>query len=161
MVKSNTINRAGRATGMLFSSILMLIAVEACSKSETDQSAAKPAATAMEKAGDTLDQVTEKTKTMTNEVVKSAGEMADKAAQSAKDGYDAAGDVVKKTTEKAKDAYQSADRMVSDAVKSGTSTTPSATEMENAAKVPTEQNGDAIETQVNKAMDAVPTLPGK
>ncbi len=161
MANDENTKRFGRAVTMLIASFSMLLAVHGCSKSETEQSAAEPAGKVMEKAGDTLDQVTEKTKTIANEAVQSAGEVADKAAQTAKDAYDAAGNAVKETTEKAKDAYQAADRMVSDAVKTGSDQAPSASEMENPMKDSAGQGGDSVETNVNKALESVPSLPGK
>lgn len=161
MANDDKIRKVGRTVTMSIVTISMLIAVNACSKSETEQSAGEPAGKVLEKAGDTLDQVTEKTKTIANEAVQSAGEVVDKATQTAKDAYDAAGDAVKETTEKAKDAYQSADRMVSDAVKSGNQRAPVASEMESAIDKPTEKDGDSIETRVNEALESVPSIPGK
>ena len=154
MADDEKTKRFGRAVTMLFTSMCMLLVVYGCSKSETEQSGAEPAGKVMEKAGDTLDQVTEKTKTIADEVT-------DKAAKTAKDAYDAAGNAVKETTDMAKDAYQSADRMVSDAVKSGSDQVPSALEMKNPSKDAAKQGGDAVETQFNKALESVPSLPGK
>lgn len=161
MMNHDKIKRAGRALAMLIVSFTMLLTVHACSKSETEQSGANPSGKTLENAGDTLNRVTEKTKAITSEAVKSAGEAVDKAAQTAKDAYDAAGNAVKDTTEKAKDAYQSADRMVSDAVNSGSREASSATEMENPIKDTPGQSGDSVETRVNKTLESMPSLPGK
>ncbi len=160
MEHTHTMIRAGRAVAILIASFYILLAAYACSKSENQQSAVEPGKKAVENAGDTVNQVTEQTTAITSEAVKTAGEMVDKATQTAKDAYDAAGDAVDRTTEKAKEAYQSADRMVSDAV-SGSGAAPSATEMESPIKVPSKSNDDTVETQVNKALESVPSIPGK
>jgi vacuolar-type H+-ATPase subunit H len=158
MVKPVEIKRTFGTVGMLIVSLALLVAVEACSKGESEQTAAKPGSNAVEKAGDALDKVAEKTKAITGEAVKSAGEMVDKATDTAKDAYDAAGNAVEKTAEKAKEAYQSADRTVSEAINSGTTT---ATDMQNSATDTTDQNRDSIETSVSKALESVPSHPDK
>jgi len=160
MMNSNMITRFGRAIAILFMSFFMLMAVHACSKSENPQSTAKPKTTVEEKAGNAINQVTEKTKAITSDAVKTAGEVVDKATDSAKQAYDAAGSAVEKTTEKAKEAYQSADRMVSDTVKGDNTMPSSSTEMKSPLQVPSEQNSDTVETRVNKALESVPSIPG-
>lgn len=108
MVDQNTIRRFGKAAGMLVLSLTLLLAVYACGKNEADQSAAQPASDTVKRLEDTVDNVTHKTKAVTKEAVKSAGEMVDKASQGAKDAYNAAESKLEETVENATDAVRTA-----------------------------------------------------
>lgn len=158
MVQQMKIKRTFGTVGMLIVSLSLLFAVEACSKGENEQTAAKPGSNVVGKGDNALDKVAEKTKAVTGEAVKSAGKMVDKATETAQDAYDAAGNAVEKTAEKAKETYQSADRTVSGAINSGTA---SATELQKTTTVFTGQNRDTIETGVGNALESAPSHPDK
>ena len=105
----------GLKRSVLIVACLFMITAYACGKNETDQ-ASKTVSKTLEQVGDSAGNVTEKTKEMANEAVKSAEKMVDKTKETAKDAYDAAGNVVQKTADKAGDTYKEAGDMVNKAV---------------------------------------------
>lgn len=147
-------NRGFKLSALVVS-FLFIVSAFACGKNETEQ-VSKSATKTVEKVGETVDKVTEKTKAVAGEAVKTAGEMVDKASDTAKDAYDAAGNVMEKTAEKASDTYKAAGEMVDNAASSS-----SKKELSDQVQNKTEEAAAAAKDSVEKTLDKVPSMPDK
>lgn len=156
MMRSMESKTHGFRRSVLLVACLFMISAHACGKSETSQ-ASKTA----DQAGDVAAKVTSNAEKLTDEVVKSASDIADKASQKAKEAYDAAGNAVEKTAEKTSDTIKAAGDMVNNAASNTSGTEPSSGELNRQVQDKADEVTQSADKQVGKALESVPSLPGK
>ena len=152
----------GLRRSVLLIACLFLIGANACGKSETE-SASKAVSNTLNQAKDSTGKLTEKTKEMAKDAITSAEKIVDNAKEGAKDAYDAAGNMVRKTADKADDSYKAAEKAVQNVVGQTDNTTASDSGGGLESKMP-DKTGEvvtSVKKSVTKAVEDLPSLPGK